>query len=147
MIFTRPRTRPIARATLRRTRVLVYDRSNLMRAALVQFVGGQPDLMICGAAALPEQVVREALQLEPDVVVLGLSFERPSVVLQLIGDIRCVHPGARTLVLSLTDWEPSATGVREAGGLGYVGKYESPDRVLAGIRSVAAGHPYGVPTG
>ena len=147
MIFTTPRARPVAWPKSAGTRVLIYDRSDLMRAALAQFVGGQPDLLICGTAATAEGALRHALRLEPDVVVLGLSFERPGALLHLIGDIRSVHPRGRVLVLSLTDQDPSPLGVRKAGGLGCGGKYEPPDRVLAGIRSVAAGCPFGVPVG
>ena len=94
MIFTTPRARPVAWPKSAGTRVLIYDRSDLMRAALAQFVGGQPDLLICGTAATPEGALRHALRLEPDVVVLGLSFERPGALLHLIGDIRSVPPRA-----------------------------------------------------
>jgi DNA-binding NarL/FixJ family response regulator len=142
-----PPARTVSQTTSVEIRVLVYDRSNLMRAALSQFIDSQPDLVICGTTGVPERAVRDTVRLDPDVVVLGLSFERPILLLRLVADIRAAHPGARILVLSLTDWDPSARGVREAGGLGCVGKYESADRVLAGIRSVAVGHPYGVPVG
>jgi DNA-binding NarL/FixJ family response regulator len=126
-----------------RTRVLVYDGSDVLRRALSEFVSSQPDLTTCGTAASREQALRCASRLQPDVVVLGFSFPESREV-ALIGDLRAIGVNARILVLSLHRLHPRTALVEAAGALGYAEKDEPPDTVLAAIRSVAAGRRFGI---
>jgi DNA-binding NarL/FixJ family response regulator len=126
-----------------RTRVLIYDRNDVLRRALSEFVNSQPDLTTCGTADDPAQALRGAARLHPDVVVLGLSFPEPHEI-RLIRELHAAARHTRVLVLSLNSGYPSRASAGGSGALGYVEKYQPPDTVLAAIRTVAAGRPYGV---
>jgi DNA-binding NarL/FixJ family response regulator len=138
-----PPTSGLPVSAARHTRVLIYDRSDVLRRALSEFVNSQPDLTTCGTADSPEQTIHIACQLHPDVVVLGFSFTEAREV-ELITDLLTADRRTQILVLSLNERHPGPATAAASGARGYVEKDEPPAAVLTAIRSVARGRPYGV---
>jgi two-component system response regulator NreC len=122
-------------------RVLLVDDHAVVRSGLRLLLDREEDIECAGEAATAEAAVREARELEPDVIVLDVTLPGQSGI-DGMPSIQAAAPGARILVLSMQD-DPSY--VREAfavGALGYVLKEAADAEVVAAVREVAQGGRY-----
>ena len=62
--------------------------------------------------------------------------------LELLKDVKAMHPGLFVLVISMHDESLYAERVLRAGGRGYIMKQEGPEKILQGIRKVLSGKVY-----
>jgi DNA-binding NarL/FixJ family response regulator len=83
--------------------------------------------------------------LAPRIAVVDISMEGGSG-LELIKDVKAVHPQVDLIVLSMHDEMLYAERAMRAGASGYVMKREATDKVLAAIRAVLQGGIYLSPT-
>ncbi len=92
------------------------------------------------AATTPEvrQLVREQRW---DVVVLDLNMPGGSG-LELLGDLRRESPGARVLVLTVSQENQYAVRAIRAGAAGFLTKESAPERLIEAVRKIAAGGRY-----
>lgn len=119
-------------------RVLVVDDHPLVRRSLMDMIHDEADLCLCGEAGTMEAALEVAAAENPDVVVMDISLGARSG-LDLIRDLKKQSPRAAVLVLSMHDEATLAQRALRSGAMGYVMKSEEPERVLEGIRAVAAG--------
>jgi DNA-binding NarL/FixJ family response regulator len=119
-------------------RVLLAEDHAVVRAGLVQLLGGAADIEVVGAAADGAQAVALAQENAPDVILMDLSMP----VMDGIEATRRIsggNPEARVVVLtSLTD-RPRILGALDAGAMGYLLKDAEPDELFRGIRAAAQG--------
>lgn len=119
-------------------KILLVDDHPLVREGVANLIRQQPDLEVCGEAASEP----EALQLigcaQPDVAVLDLSLENGSG-LELIKNVKAMHPAVAMLALSMHDESLYAERALRAGARGYLMKREAARKVIQGIRAVLAG--------
>ncbi|HEY8415551.1 MAG TPA: response regulator, partial [Thermaerobacter sp.] len=54
-------------------RVLIVDDHALLREGLRQVLQGEPDILVVGEARTGEEAVREAAHLRPDIVVMDIN--------------------------------------------------------------------------
>jgi DNA-binding NarL/FixJ family response regulator len=119
-------------------RILLVDDHPLIRHAVREMLEPEPDMAICGEAGDAEEARRLFRDTQPQLVLLDLSLG-DSDGMELIQWMLKTTPGARVLVLSMHDEALYAQRVIHAGAHGYVNKRESPDTIVAAIRTVLAG--------
>ena len=122
-------------------KVLVVDDHPILREGLAQLISRQPDLMVCGEAGDAQQAMTLIESLKPDLAVVDISMAGKSG-LELIKDLRVMHPDMSVLVMSMHDESLYAERVLRAGARGYIMKQAGGDLVLKAIRQVLNGEVY-----
>ena len=127
--------------TVPKKKILIVEDHPLFRAMLVQLIGRESGMMVCGEA----DNIKDALTLigrtHPDAAILDLTL-RGSSGLELIKELKAQDIGLPVLVLSMHAEKLYAERVLRAGAKGYVSKQESPAEVVEAIRKVLDGHIY-----
>lgn len=120
-------------------RILVVDDHPMMREGIVQFINREDDLTVCAEAESAAQAQAAVLAKKPDLVIADLNLpDKPG--LEMIRDLKALVPDLRVLVHSLHDEAMYAQRSIRSGASGYVMKVEPPQKLLAAIRRVLAGH-------
>jgi DNA-binding NarL/FixJ family response regulator len=122
-------------------RVLLVDDHAVVRDGLALLLRGEDDLAVCGEAASAEQALDVAAATNPDLAILDISLGGANGI-ELIKNLKTLHPGVRVLVLSMHDETHFAERALRAGASGYVMKREARDRIMDAIRAVCAGDIY-----
>jgi DNA-binding NarL/FixJ family response regulator len=125
----------------RAARVLIVDDHPVFRAGLVQVLGGEPGLAVCGEAGSAEEALGLLDGLAPDLLVVDISLGGASG-LELVKQVHQRRPGLPTLVLSMHDETLFAERSLRAGARGYVNKQEAVGHMIAAMRKVLAGETY-----
>jgi DNA-binding NarL/FixJ family response regulator len=128
------------RSELRR-RILLVDDHPLTRHGMAQLIGLQKDLVVCGEAGDADQAMVSVRSRKPDLVLVDLSLPGKHG-LELIKDLRSLHPAVLILVVSMHDEELHAAHALRAGARGFLMKTEGGERLLLAIRQVLAGKIY-----
>ena len=122
-------------------RILIVDDHPVFRDGLAGVIRQAPGLTVCGEADGAQEALAAIERLKPDLVLVGLSLPGRGG-LELIKDIRALHPETAALVISMHDEALYAERVLRAGGQGYIMKQEGPEKMLEAIRMVLAGQFY-----
>jgi len=122
-------------------RVLVVDDHAVVRTGLRRILDAEPDIETVGEAPNAERAVFEALELEPDVVLLDVVMPGKSGIEGMPAVLQAV-PAAKVLVLSMQDDPRYVREAFDAGASGYVLKEAADAEVVAAVRAVAAGERY-----
>jgi len=102
-------------------RIVIVDDHFLLRAGWSYLIDPQEDLAICGAAGSVSEALEIIEKTSPDLVITDLSLPGRSG-LELIKDLKALHPGLPVLVVSMHDETIYAERVIKAGGRGYLMK-------------------------
>lgn len=121
-----------------KTRVLIVDDHPVFRAGLAGLLNLEKSLTVCGEVADAPSCISQVEALKPDLLLLDMSLPGKSG-LELIKDLRGIHPNLRILVISMHDETLYAERVIRAGARGYIMKQEGPDKVIEAIRKVLQG--------
>jgi DNA-binding NarL/FixJ family response regulator len=125
-------------------RVLVVDDQELVRTGLEMMVEGADDLELVGLASDGEAAVAAAREHRPDVVLMDVRMPGMDGI---EATRRIVEAGdARVLMLSTFDLDEYVFDAFRAGASGFLVKDASRDRILEGIREVAAGSALASPS-
>ena len=119
-------------------RVLVCDDHALFRRGLAIVLEDEDGIELVGEAADTDAAVAAARDLRPDVVLLDLRMPGAGG-LAALGAIRREVPGARVLVLTVSDDDRDLFDAVTAGAAGYLLKEVSIEAVGDAVRGVAAG--------
>lgn len=122
-------------------RVLVVDDHPIFRAGLIGLITGEDDLSLCGEAHNAAQALEAIDALKPDLALMDIGLPDKNG-LELLKDIRAMHPGLAVLMISMHDESLYAERVLRAGGRGYIMKQEGPEKILGAIRRVLSGKVY-----
>ena len=122
-------------------RVLVVDDHAVVRTGLRRVLDAEPDLETVGEAADAERAVFEAIETEPDVVLLDVMMPGKTGIEGLPALLQAV-PTAKVLVLSMQDDPRYVREAFDAGASGYVLKEAADTEVVGAVRAVAAGEQY-----
>jgi DNA-binding NarL/FixJ family response regulator len=118
-------------------RVLICDDQSLVRAGFRLVLEHHDDLEVVGEAADGRQAIHSAERLEPDVVLMDIRMPE----LDGIAATRAITERlpARVLVLTTYDLDEYVYDALQAGASGFLLKDTPPERLVDGIRAVAAG--------
>jgi DNA-binding NarL/FixJ family response regulator len=119
-------------------RLLVADDHPMLREGLVAVLGTQPDFDVVGEAADGSEVVRLAVKLRPDVILLDLEMPRVDGVAAL-ERLRDAGSEARAIVFTAYDTDERILRSLRAGARGYLLKGASRAEIFDAIRTVHAG--------
>ena len=119
------------------TSVVVADDQDLVRSGLRMVLEAR-GVEVVGEAADGAQAVETVIRTAPDVVLMDI---RMPVLDGIAATGRLTASGVRTRVLVLTtyDLDEYVYGALRAGAAGFLLKATQPDRLVAGIDTVAAG--------
>lgn len=122
-------------------RVLLVDDHTIVRHGVRAYLALTEDIVVTGEAANGREAVRLAEELAPDVVLMDLAMPE----LDGLAAIAALKASGRQCeIIALTSFldDDSVIGALKAGAIGYVLKDADPDRVIAAIRSAAAGEAH-----
>jgi DNA-binding NarL/FixJ family response regulator len=120
------------------TTVLIADDQPLQRYGFRMLLENTPETTVVGEAANGGEAVRQASQLNPDVVLMDVRMPGMDGI---EATRRITAAGDRTRVLIVTTFaldEYVYSGLR-AGASGFLLKDARPEELVAGIRAVASG--------
>lgn len=120
-------------------RVLIADDQKIVREGLVSLIGLLPGITVVGAATDGDDAVRQALELEPDIVLMDLNMPRCNGV-EATERLRGLRPDVRVVVLTTYSDDAWVFSALQAGARGFLTKDAGADEILRAITDVAAGH-------
>ncbi|MDT0609088.1 response regulator transcription factor [Streptomyces lancefieldiae] len=121
-------------------RVLVCDDQMLIRTGLVTIIDAQPDMEVAGECGDGQTGVELAHKVRPDVVVMDIRMPVLDGLeaTRLLAGAGVPHP-VKVLVVTTFNLDEYVYEALRAGASGFLLKDAPPDRLLHGIRTVAAG--------
>jgi len=132
-------TRDTSSRSPRKKYILLVDDHPLMRRGQADLLNREPDLCVCGEAATAAEAMAAIRELGPDLVVLDMTLPDKDGI-EVIKDIRALHPNLPVLAMSMMEETIYAPRVLRAGGRGYVMKSEgSAEQLATAIRTVLGG--------
>jgi DNA-binding NarL/FixJ family response regulator len=119
-------------------RVLLVDDDALVRGGLRALLKAEPDITVVGEAENGLGAVHQASALRPDVVVMDIRMPvRDGISATRV--LMATEPRPRVLVLTTFDLDQIVDDAITAGADGFLLKRATPEELVAGIRTVAAG--------
>lgn len=122
-------------------RVLLVDDHKLIRVGLRNILEAEADIDVVGEAGNGEDAVKQARELNPDVVVLDINMPGTNGI-EATRKLKRLESAPRILIVSVHHQEPVPARLLEAGADGYVTKESAADEILAAVRQVHAGRRY-----
>jgi DNA-binding NarL/FixJ family response regulator len=126
-------------------RVLVADDQSMVRAGFRMLLAGEEDIEVVAEASNGLEAVDKAARFHPSVVLMDIRMPELDG-LQATRRILAADNGARVLVLTTFDLDEYVYEALRAGASGFVLKDDSPEQLIAAIRTVAAGEALLSPT-
>jgi DNA-binding NarL/FixJ family response regulator len=126
---------------LGKKRVFLVDDHPLVREWLTNLINQQADLMVCGEAENAPTALSAIAAGQADLAIVDLNLANSSGI-ELIKNLKELHPEVPVLVLSMHDESLYAERVFRAGARGYVNKRETAQKVVEAIRRVLDGKLY-----
>jgi DNA-binding NarL/FixJ family response regulator len=126
-------------------RVLVADDQSMVRAGFRMLLAGEKDIEVVAEASNGLEAVEKADRFHPGVILMDIRM--PDLDgLQATRRILAQDNGARILILTTFDLDEYVYEALRAGASGFVLKDDSPEQLIAAIRTVADGEALLSPT-
>src|SRR5258706_12446003 len=122
-------------------RILIADDHPVVRHGLKQLLAAERDMIVVGEARNGQEALELGRTLDWDIAVLDYSMPGRSGI-DLLKEIKRVHPTRPVLVLSMHPEELHATQVFKAGGAGHLNKETASDELTNAIRKESKGGRY-----
>ncbi len=119
-------------------KILIVDDHPVVRGGLTSIIQGTAGLTVCGSAGSVQEALALVETTTPDLVLTDLGLPGRNGV-ELIKDLKTLHPAIPVLVMSMHDELIYAERVLRAGGRGYVSKEAPAEILLHAIRKVLEG--------
>jgi DNA-binding NarL/FixJ family response regulator len=131
--------RPAARGSQddHRTRILLADDHELMRAGFRMILQSEDGLVVVGEAADGAQAVALARELQPDVVLMDVQMPELDGLAATRQVVDCC--AGAVLIVTTFDREDYLFEALQAGASGFVLKNASPEDLISAVRIVARG--------
>jgi len=122
-------------------KIFLVDDHPIVRQGLAQLINSEADLAVVGQGEDAYQSIRAIRESQPHLVLVDVSL-KDSDGIELLKELKAQSPDLPVLVVSMHDETLYAERALRAGAGGYVMKQESPETLLAAIRTVLAGEVY-----
>jgi len=126
-------------------RVLVADDQSMVRAGFRMLLAGEEDIEVVAEASNGLEAVDKAARFHPSVVLMDIRMPELDG-LQATKRILSADNAARILILTTFDLDEYVFEALKAGASGFVLKDDSPEQLIAAIRTVAGGEALLSPT-
>ncbi|HEU0206071.1 MAG TPA: response regulator transcription factor [Pseudolysinimonas sp.] len=120
------------------TRVFVVDDHEIVRRGIADMIDAERDLEVVGEASTAQQALSRVAATLPDIVVLDVRLPDGSGI-DVCRSILSAHPGMKCVMLTAYDDDRASYAAVLAGASGYVLKDIRGQKLIEGIRAVAAG--------
>lgn len=124
-----------------RKNIVIVDDHPTTREGLRAVINREPDLMVCGEAGNARQAMEAVQKLAPDLVLMDITLPGKSG-LELVKDLKALHPQLAILGLSMHEETLYAERMLRAGAGGYITKQQPPEELVKAIRQVLGQHVY-----
>lgn len=131
----------IADSAAAKKKILIVDDHALVREGMQRILEAETDLEVAGTAGSTSEALALVETVEPDIVVSDLTLPDQSG-LELIKNLKALHPLLPVLVVSMHDESIYAERVLSAGGRGYLMKDSAVENISTAIRTVLGGGVY-----
>ena len=122
-------------------RIILGDDHTVVRQGLRKILEGHENWHVIAEAADGREVVRQALALEPDVLIMDIGMPLLSGIEATRQIVRRL-PNAGVLILSMHSEEAFITQALQAGARGYLLKDSADTELIRGVAAVAAGKSF-----
>lgn len=119
-------------------RVLVADDQSMVRAGFRMLLAGEEDMEVVAEASNGLEAIDKAGRFNPGLILMDIRMPELDG-LQATRRILASDPAARILILTTFDLDEYVFEALRAGASGFVLKDDSPEQLIAAIRTVAAG--------
>jgi DNA-binding NarL/FixJ family response regulator len=126
-------------------RVLVADDQSMVRAGFRMLLAGEEDIEVVAEASNGREAVDKASRFHPSVILMDIRMPEMDG-LKASRRILADDPEARILILTTFDLDEYVYEALRAGASGFVLKDDSPEQLIAAIRTVAVGDALLSPT-
>jgi DNA-binding NarL/FixJ family response regulator len=126
-------------------RVLVADDQSMVRAGFRMLLAGEEDIEVVAEASNGLEAIDKAARFSPAVVLMDIRMPELDG-LQATRRILAADDSARILILTTFDLDEYVYEALRAGASGFVLKDDSPEQLIAAIRTVAGGDALLSPT-
>jgi DNA-binding NarL/FixJ family response regulator len=126
---------------MKKYRLLIADDHAIVREGIRALLSGSPNLEIVGDAADGREVVRLAVTLAPDLILMDLCMPGSNGT-ESIRTIKRRIPGVKIIVLTVQRTEEHIRAALDAGADGYILKDDSGSELLTALQSIEAGKSY-----
>ena len=126
-------------------RVLVADDQSMVRAGFRMLLSGEEDIEVVAEASNGLEAVEKAARFEPTLVLMDIRMPELDG-LEATRRILAADADARILILTTFDLDEYVYEALRAGASGFVLKDDSPEQLIAAIRTVATGDALLSPT-
>ena len=127
-------------ANSRPVRLMVVDDHTLFRRGLVALLASDASLQVVGEASDAGEAVRQALSLQPDVILLDNHLPGASGIQALPG-LKDAAPRARIILLTVSEDEQDLQAALRGGAHGYLLKTIEGDLLAKSIHRAMRGEP------
>ena len=104
-------------------------------------LGSEPDMEVVGEAATGEEVVEQAIEIRPDVILMDIQMPGLNGI-EATRRILEVDPHVGVVVLTMFEDDDSVFSAMRAGARGYVLKGSPPSESIKVLRAVAGGEAH-----
>jgi two-component system nitrate/nitrite response regulator NarL len=129
---------PTSTASAPPIRVLVVDDHTLFRRGLIALLARDPSLAIVGDAADAGEALRRARDTQPDLILLDNHLPGVNGV-DALPSLLDAAPGARIVMLTVSEDEQDLAAALRAGASGYLLKTSEGDALVRAIGQVMRG--------
>lgn len=118
--------------------IMIVDDHPLVRQALKNLIGTQPDMKVIAEAGNGIEAVKLAKLLTPRVIIMDIGMPVMNG-LEATRQIKAQNPGIAILVLTVKIDKEHVIGILEAGAAGYLTKVSAGNDVIHAIRAILGG--------
>jgi DNA-binding NarL/FixJ family response regulator len=119
-------------------RVLVADDQSMVRAGFRMLLGGEEDMEVVAEASNGLEAVDKAGRFHPGIILMDIRMPELDG-LEATRRILATDPDTRILILTTFDLDEYVFEALRVGASGFVLKDDSPEQLIAAVRTVAAG--------
>ncbi len=123
------------------SRILIVDDHELLRDGMIELLGNDPQLEVCGEAISENEAMALVRERHPHLLVVDVALAQGNGI-NLIKRIKAHDETIRAIVCSMYDEGLYAERCLRAGAWGYVHKQAPARTMLDAIREVLSGNIY-----
>ncbi|SDN91821.1 two component transcriptional regulator, LuxR family [Halomonas shengliensis] len=118
--------------------ILIIDDHPLLRRGVSQLLELEDDLVLAGEAGEPEEGIRLASELDPDMVLLDLNMPGLDGI-ETLRRLRDAGYAGRIVMFTVSDHEEDVVNALRSGADGYLLKDMDPDEMVRQLRQASLG--------
>jgi len=118
--------------------VLLVDDHPLLRKGVSQLLELEDDIEVIGEASSGKDAIRQALDLNPDLILLDLSMKGMDGI-ETLGALRDAGVDSRIVVFTVSDDRTDVISALKSGADGYLLKDTEPEELVDNIRQACSG--------